>query len=186
MKRLRKQKGGLSNFSWGLITLALAAAVTYFGFTKAIPFQHHFTIKAAFKSANNINTNSPVRIAGVNVGKVTDVEPLGKGVNQGAVVSMEIQDKGLPIHTDATASIRPRIFLEGSFFVDIHPGTPSTPKLGDGDTIRIQNTSTPVQLDQILTSLQSDTRHNLQILLEEYSAALQPPGSTGYDASIPY
>jgi phospholipid/cholesterol/gamma-HCH transport system substrate-binding protein len=182
----RNQKRGLSNFSFGLITLAIAAAVTYFGFTKAIPFQHHFTLKAAFKSANNIKPNSFVRIAGVNVGKVTDVEPMGKGVNQGAVVSMEIDDKGLPIHTDATAAIRPRIFLEGNFFVDIHPGTPSAPKLGDGDTIQIQNTRTPVQLDQILTSLQSDTRKNLQVLLDEYSHALRPPGSTGYNASIPY
>ena len=182
----RKKKGGLSNFSWGLIALAVVAVVTYFGFTKAIPFQHHFTIKAAFRSANNINTNSPVRIAGVNVGKVTDVQPEGKGVNQGAIVSMEIQDKGLPIYTDATASIRPRIFLEGNFFVDIQPGTPNAPKLGDGDTIPVQNTRTPVQLDQILGALQSDTRHNLQILLQEYSAALQPPGATGYDASIPY
>ena len=127
-----------------------------------------------------------MRIAGVNVGKVTDVKPMGKGVNQGAVVSMEIEDKGLPIHIDATATIRPRIFLEGNFFVDIHPGTPSAPKLGDGDTIQIQNTRTPVQLDQILTSLQSDTRHNLQILLDEYSKAVQPPGSAGYNASIPY
>ena len=80
MKRLRKKTGGLSNFTWGLITLVLAAAITYFGFTKAIPFEHHFTIKAAFKSANNINKNSPVRIAGVNVGKVTDV-PGGHGVD---------------------------------------------------------------------------------------------------------
>jgi phospholipid/cholesterol/gamma-HCH transport system substrate-binding protein len=179
-------KRGLSNFQFGLITLAVIAVGTYFGFTKAIPFEHHFTIKAAFKSANNIAPNSPVRIAGVNVGKVTDIEPMGKGVNQGAVVSMEVNDNGLPIHTDATAAIRPRIFLEGNFFVDIHPGTPSAPKLGDGDTISIQNTKTPVQLDQILTSLQSDTRHNLQILLKEYATALQPPGSTGYNASIPY
>ena len=182
----RKQKRGLSNFSYGLIALAIAVVVTYFGFTKAIPFQHHFTLKAAFKSANNIKPDSFVRIAGVNVGKVTDVEPMGKGVNQGAVVSMEIEDKGLPIHTDATAAIRPRIFLEGNFFVDIHPGTPSAPKLGDGDTIQIQNTRTPVQLDQILSSLQSDTRHNLQILLDEYAKALQPAVSTGYNASIPY
>ena len=76
--------------------------VTYFGLTKAIPFQHHFTLEAAFKSANNIKPDSFVRIAGVNVGKVTDVKPMGKGVNQGAVVSMEIEDKGLPIHIDAT------------------------------------------------------------------------------------
>jgi len=182
----RNQKRGLSNFAWGMITLALIAVVTYFGFTKEIPFQHHFTIKAAFKSANNIKPNSFVRIAGVNVGKVTDVEPMGKGQSQGAVVTMRIDDNGLPIHTDAQAFIRPRIFLEGNFFVDLRPGTPSAPKLGDGDTISVQNTRSPVQLDQILTSLQANTRHNLQILLEEYSRALTPPGSTGYNASIPW
>ena len=32
---------------------------------------------------------------------------------------MEIDDKGLPIHKDATLKIRPRIFLEGNFFVDL-------------------------------------------------------------------
>ena len=30
--------------------------------------------------------------------------------------------------------IRPRIFLEGNFFVDITPGTPSAPTIDDGDT----------------------------------------------------
>jgi phospholipid/cholesterol/gamma-HCH transport system substrate-binding protein len=183
---MRKKRKGMSTFTWGLITIALAAIVTYFGFTKAIPFQHHFTIKAAFKSAVNIRPNSPVRIAGVNVGKVTDVEPEGKGPNQGALVSMEVSDNGLPIHTDARAAIRPRIFLEGNFFVDIQPGTPNTPKLGDGDTIPIQQTHTPVQLDQILGALQADTRSNLSILLQEYAHALQPPGATGFNASIPY
>ncbi len=32
---------------------------------------------------------------------------------------MSIQNQGLPIHDDATFAIRPRIFLEGNFFVDI-------------------------------------------------------------------
>ena len=182
----RNQKRGLSNFTWGMLAIVIAVAVTYFGFTKALPFDHTFTIKAAFHSANNIKPGSFVRIAGVNVGKVVDVEAMGKGVNQGAVVSMEIDDNGLPIHKDASAAIRPRIFLEGNFFVDLHPGTPSSPNLGDGDTIAIQNTRTPVQLDQILTSLQANTRKNLSVLLQEYAQALTPPGSTGYDASIPY
>ena len=38
---------------------------------------------------------------------------------------MEINEKGLPIHRDATAKVRPRIFLEGNYFVDLKPGTPS-------------------------------------------------------------
>ena len=60
-----------------------------------------------------------------------------------AVVTMEIDDKGLPIHKDATLKIRPRIFLEGNFFVDMQPGTPGTPTLGDGDTMPIAQTSDP-------------------------------------------
>ena len=67
---------------------------------------------------------------------------------------MEIDKKGLPIHKDATVKIRPRIFLEGNFFVDMQPGTPGAPTLGDGDTLPITQTSTPVQLDQVLTALQ--------------------------------
>ena len=37
---------------------------------------------------------------------------------------MDINKNGLPIHADATAEIRPRIFLEGNFYVDLLPGTP--------------------------------------------------------------
>ena len=47
-----------------------------------------------------------------------------KGDN-GAVVTMRIQDKGRPLHKDARFKIRPRIFLEGNFFVDVTPGTPA-------------------------------------------------------------
>jgi len=46
-----------------------------------------------------------VRIAGVDVGKVASIKRDG---NTG-LVTMEIQDKGLPIHHDATVKIRPRI-----------------------------------------------------------------------------
>ena len=41
------------------------------------------------------------------------------------LVNMEIEPKGLPIHTDATLKIRPRIFLEGNWFVELQPGSPS-------------------------------------------------------------
>jgi hypothetical protein len=43
----------------------------------------------------------------------------------------------------------------------------------------------PVQLDQILQGLQSDTRHNLQLLVREYGTAVKL-GGPAYNASIPY
>lgn len=183
-RRRRKGESRGSNFAWGLAALIVIVPLVYLGFTKAIPFRHHFELKAAFRNANDVRRGSPVRIAGVNVGKVTSVDHLPGGGN-GSVVTMRIEQKGLPIHTDATVAVRPRIFLEGNFFVDVRPGTPSAPIAKDGYTLPIQQASAPVQLDQILTSLQSDTRRNLQILLREYGHAVHA-GGPGYNRSIAY
>ena len=67
-----------------------------------------------------------MRIAGVEVGKVTKVERADKG-SDAVMVTMTVGKAGRPIHDDARAKIRPRIFLEGNFFVDLEPGTPGAP-----------------------------------------------------------
>jgi phospholipid/cholesterol/gamma-HCH transport system substrate-binding protein len=181
----RGQKRRLSDFQAGVILTVAAAIVLYLGFTKAIPFRHHFTVNAVFRTSNNLRPDSPVRIAGVNVGKVVEVRHLHAG-EPDVLVKMRIDDKGRPIHKDATFAIRPRIFLEGNFFVDLHPGTPSAPVLGDGDTVQASRTRTPVQFDQILTSLQSDTRGNLKTLLREYATGVADGGATGFNRSMTY
>jgi len=85
---------------------------------------------------------------------------------------MTISSQGLPIHKDATFAIRPRIFLEGNFFLDVDPGSPSRPALASGGTIPVSHTATAVQLDEVLTALQSPQRANLQALLEGFGTAL--------------
>jgi phospholipid/cholesterol/gamma-HCH transport system substrate-binding protein len=166
----RKDRMGASPFTVGLVVLVVVVIGLYFGFAKQVPFSHGFRVKAVFESSNSIRTNSPVRVAGVNVGKVTGVE--GKPGTDAAVVTMEIDKKGLPIHKDATMKIRPRIFLEGNFFVDVRPGTPSAPTIDDGDTIPLTQTATPVQLDQVLSILQSDTRASLRKTLDGLGTGL--------------
>ncbi len=126
-----------------------------------------------------------MRIAGVEVGRVTKVERVKKG-GESVMVTMRIGKAGRPIHDDARAKIRPRIFLEGNFFVDIEPGTPGAAEIADDQTIPINQTSVPVQLDQILTSLQSDTREDLKTLLDEYGNALDKGGAEAFNRSIPY
>ena len=120
-----------------------------------------------------------MRIAGVNVGKVTSVEPEGNK----AEVTFTVSDEGLPIHEDATIAIRPRLFLEGNFFLDLHPGSPSAPDLSSGSTIPVTQTTTAVQIDQILTSLQSDTRTNLKRALAGYGDALNAAPTAAEDAT---
>ena len=160
----RKDRMGANPVVVGAVVLVVMCIGVFFGFAKHVPFTHGFRVKAVFESSNSIRKNSPVRIAGVNVGKVVKVE--GKPGSDAAVVTMDVTKKGLPIHKDATFKIRPRIFLEGNFFVDVTPGTPSAPTIDDGDTIPITQTATPVQLDQVLSALQSDTRTSLQKTLD--------------------
>src|SRR5256714_13876940 len=159
---------GVSPFKAGLIAAVLILVFSFFGFSRYNPFAHPYKLHAIFRSANNLQPKSPVRIAGVDIGKVTDVEPLKSG-SGAAKVTMEIEKKGLPIHKDAELKVRPRIFLEGNFFVDLQPGTPEAPLVKDGGDIPIQQTASPVQFGQLLTSLQADTRKSLQVLLKEYA-----------------
>jgi phospholipid/cholesterol/gamma-HCH transport system substrate-binding protein len=179
MAAARRRRRNRSPLTIGLIALAIILVGVWLGFTKDIPFTHGFRVKATFESANSLRPNSPVRIAGVAVGKVKKVEPKD-GTDQ-ALVTLELKKAGLPVHEDATAKIRPRIFLEGNFFVDLHPGTPSSPKLADGDVIKVTRTATPVQLDEVLTSLQSDTRQDLRDLLDGLAVGLNSKPSAADD-----
>lgn len=163
---------------FGLVTVVLLAIVLYFGFTKHIPGTHGFRLKAQFATAVNIAPKSPVRIAGVPVGQVTSVKRDG---NTG-VVYMEISKAGLPIHRDATAKVRARILLEGNWFVDLQPGTPSSPTVSSGYTIPVAQTADPVQLDQVLDTLNTSTRANLQTFLAEYGSALTRKPTPAQDA----
>jgi len=172
-----------------LILIVLVVIGTYLAWTKSIPFQSHFELHAVFKNAANIRKDSPVRIAGVNVGKVESVKSVcdngltGNCASDYADVTFSVDDNGQPIHSDAQVEIRPRIFLEGNFFLDVHPGSPSAHSLSSGDTVPVTQTSTAVQLDQILTSLQAPDRANLQKLLEGYGTSLTHKPTAADDAT---
>jgi phospholipid/cholesterol/gamma-HCH transport system substrate-binding protein len=172
-----------SRWRVGIVALIVLVIPIYLAFTKDIPFTHGYRLHAVFENSVGLRPGSPVRIAGVNVGRVKAV---GRYEDSDLTeVTMEIDDAGLPIHDDATLKIRPRIFLEGNFFVDLRPGTPSSPELESGSTIGPSQTSTPVQLDELLTALQSDTRRDLQSLLYEYGKALNGKPTPEQDAELP-
>jgi len=165
----------------GALALIVICTGVFLGFSKDVPIiGKRFELRAVFESANSIRKGSPVRIAGVNIGKVKAVA--SKEGTSMAVVTLEITDQGLPIHRDATAKIRPRIFLEGNFFVDLKPGSPQAPVLDSGDSIEVSQTATPVQLDQVLTALQDDTRSDLKAVLDVLGNALTDEPTTEQDA----
>ena len=155
----------MSAFRAGLLALVIVALGAYFGFTKSNPFANPYEFHAVFNDVNNLKPKSPVRIAGVEVGKVKKVEAVDEGEPGAARVTIEMKDEGLPIKRDAELKIRPRIFLEGNFFVDIQPGSPSADELEKDEVIPVTQTAAPVQFGDLLTALQRDTRSDLQVFL---------------------
>ena len=169
MRIARKDRFGMHPVKAGALAVVLVLIGTYFGFAKDVPFTRDFQLEAVFRQANSVRPGSAVRIAGVNVGEVAAVRTLAAG---GAVLTISVAEQGLPIHKDATMKLRPRTFLEGNYFVDLHPGTPSAPLLSDGDTINVAHTATPVQFDEVLAVLQSDTRQDLRDVLDGLGTGL--------------
>lgn len=176
---------GISPFKAGSIALVVIAVVAYFGLTRSNPFAHPFELHAAFRDAGSLAPKAPVRISGVEVGKVTKVESIdGSGA---ARVTMALDDDALPIHRDARLKVRPRVLLEGNMFVDLSPGSPSTRALGDGDTVPVDQTAIAVSLPDILGVLKADVGTDLQTLLREYgSEGLGKGGAEAFNAAIPY
>ena len=178
---MRRHQPRISNFVAGVIAAVVIALAVYLAFGGPTPLAGSpFVLKAVFTSQTQLHIPSPVRIAGVDVGQVTSVQRIGNG-SQGAVITMDIDQQGLPIHANATAAIQSRIFLEGNFYVDLEPGTPNAPTLDSGATLPAANTSGPVQLDRVLAALTSNTRANLQTLVQGFGNALNEPPTAAQD-----
>ena len=175
-----RSRGRLTTFQAGVLAIVLTVIGIYLGFTKDIPFTKPYQMSAVFENAPPIQKGTAVRIAGVDVGKVSKVEPAGEGA-QGVKVTMKLEDEALPIHEDAEVKVRERIFLEGNLFMDIKPGSPSADTIEDGHTIPASQTAAPVQLDQVLGTLKTNTRKDLEDLLAGYGDALNGQPQPGED-----
>jgi phospholipid/cholesterol/gamma-HCH transport system substrate-binding protein len=114
-----------------------------------------------------------VRIAGVEVGKIGAVD-IQDGL---AVVRMDIYPQFADrIHTDSTALLRPRTGLK-DMFIELDPGTGKEPVMQAGGTVQVQNSSPDVDPDEILATLDTDTRAYLQLLVNGAGGGLKNHGN---------
>ena len=184
MTRKRRHRSRISNAVAGSVAAVVILAACWLVFGGPTPWGGGgYKLKALFTVQTQLHLDSPVRIAGVNVGKVTAIRRVG-GNSPAAVVTMTIDHNGLPIHSNATLNIRPRLFLEGNFYVDLQPGTPRSPTLRSGGTLPAGHTSGPVQLDRVLSSLNSNARSNLQTLVQGFGNSLNATPSAAAEAGV--
>jgi phospholipid/cholesterol/gamma-HCH transport system substrate-binding protein len=113
-----------------------------------------------------------VRVSGVQIGQIGNVS-LKNGV---AIVGLQIDEKYKHlIHTDATALLRPRTGLK-DMFVELSPGSPAAPIVKPGFTIPVSNTMPDVNADEVLASLDTDTREYLNLLINGAGQGLKNNG----------
>jgi len=128
-----------------------------------------FELKAEFLPAQAITPGQgqAVQIAGITVGKVGNVE-LEDGR---AVVRMDVETEYAPlIHRDASLLLRPKTGL-ADMIIQVDPGK-SGPLVKEGDTIPLASTKPQVNADEVLATLDLDTRNYLTLLLQGASEGL--------------
>ena len=125
-----------------VLGFVVAAAVSVFGGDSTR------TVVAHFPRAISVYEGSDVRVLGVTVGTVTRVEPTGTDVT----VTMAYDDS-VKVPADAKAVIiAPSVV--GDRYVQLTPAYPGTGEvLSDGAELSVENTSQPLELDQIYESL---------------------------------
>jgi phospholipid/cholesterol/gamma-HCH transport system substrate-binding protein len=160
----------------GLVTTGIILVQQSANFPSWVPIlgSDHFELKAEFSSAQAVTPGQgqTVTIAGIKVGQVSGVD-LESGR---AVVTMQIDNKYADlIHPNASLLLRPRSGLQ-DMTINIDPGTGSKQE-PEGTTVPLAQTQPNVQPDQILASLDGDTRSYLQLLLQAAGKGLGGNGA---------
>ncbi len=123
-----------------------------------------FTLYAEFSTGQAVTAGQgqTIQVSGVRIGDIGQVELRGGR----AIVEMLLDPEyeGL-VHTDATALLRPKTGLK-DMFIDLDPGSDSAPAARAEWTIPIRSTLPDVNPDEVLSSLDSDTRDYLKLLLQ--------------------
>ncbi len=105
-------------------------------------------ITAEFERGTGLYPGSPVRVLGIDIGRVTEVD------NVDGHVRVRLQlDEGEKLPADARATIVPLTLL-GERYIQLGPAWTDGPTLSDGDTIPLARTSVPAEIDELLRGLQ--------------------------------
>jgi phospholipid/cholesterol/gamma-HCH transport system substrate-binding protein len=143
-----------------------------FPFIEASPY----TLNAEFSTAQAVTPGQgqSVRVSGVQIGEIGSVS-LKNGV---AIVQLQIDPKYKNlIHTNATALLRPKTGLK-DMFVEVQPGSKPAPVAKQGWTLPVSNTLPDIDADEILSSLDGDTRNYLALLVNGAGQGLKGKGGS--------
>ena len=132
------------------LVLAAVLAVSLIGGV-AVVIQRTFfrptAITANFTTATAIYPGDEVRIAGVKVGTIESIQPVGTQ----ATMTLHV-DRGIRVPADAKAVIVAQNLVSARY-VQLTPAYESGPAMGDGAVIPVERTAVPVEWNEVKAQL---------------------------------
>lgn len=158
------------------VGLSLLFTVAFCGYwlskSNSLPtFGDSYEIRADVPRTSSLVPGTSVRMAGLEVGHVTAVTRKG-GIAQ---VTMKIDRKHTPIPADSRVGVRLRTLI-GENYASIYPGRSAT-KLDSGATLPLSQAEDYVDVDEILSVLQGDTRKQAQQMIRGLGAGVKGRGA---------
>ncbi len=185
----------------GRILIAVGFALSCFGlllflwvaFGGPVPLKpQSYRFSADFEEAITLSEEADVRISGVSVGKVKEIELPEDGNAARAVI--ELEPEYAPISSDARAILRQKTLL-GETYVELTPGTQTDPEgtaeltevsglsgddavepLPEGGHLADTQVAEQVQIDEIFNALDEETRSAFQAWMKNSGIAIEGRG----------
>lgn len=164
---------GGRTFLVGLTTIVVVTVVVLANFTgfarNLLTGGGKREVQAQFASSQQLRKGNLVRIDGVNVGKVSEIESADGG--RQTTVTMRIDKSAGALYADARAAVKIRTVLGAAFIVDLERGHASDGPLAG--PIPLARTAGQVELDDVTSIFRGGARKGLQRLPKELSSALR-------------
>ena len=155
----------------GVGIAAVLALVAGAGYTLTQRDSDQNIITTTIADAGQLEVGNDVRSAGALVGSIASIDLID---NKMARVRISVEDGVLPLHRDATLTVKP-VNLLGENFIDLNPGSADQPILKDA-VVPADHTSTAVTLSDVLSTFEAPTAANLAAAITTLGEGLHGNG----------
>ncbi len=162
----------------GAVTVLVVVLAVFLAYNanSGLPFVASYRVTAQVPNAASLVPGNEVRVGGVRVGLVENIEPVSE--EDGSVMAgldLKLDKEVEPLPVDSTIVIRARSAL-GLKYLQIDRGT-SDEGYAEGSTIPLaQAKPTPVEFDELLNTFDTPTREGVKTVTNEFGNALAGRG----------
>jgi virulence factor Mce-like protein len=177
----------------GAVTVLVVVTAVFISYNanKGLPFVPTYNIRAELPSGGKLVKGNEVRTGGFRVGVVDDIKPTETTVDGKrktiALVSLKLDKTLEPLAVDTKLRTRPRSAL-GLKYIELTPGK-ARKTFSSGDTIPVEAASEPLDLEDIYSTFDADTRPAMQEATEGFGDAFAGRGdslNTAIEALNPF